>query len=135
MRDELAAWLRLALTPRIGNASARKLLAAFGLPQSIFEQEPEALEQVVEPRHAEALRALPPGFEAQLEATRRWLETEGRAVVTLGEPGYPAALLNIEDPPLLLYCVGQPLATAGAAVAVVGSRNPTAQGLQNARQF
>lgn len=134
-RDELAAWLRLALTPRVGNASARKLLAAFGLPQAVFAQDDEALAQVVGQRHVDALRAPPPGFDAQLDTTLRWLEGDGRAVLTLGDAGYPAALLNIEDPPLLLYCVGRPLAATGPALAMVGSRNPTAQGLQNARQF
>ena len=37
-RDELAAWLRLALTPGVGNGAARRLLAAFGLPADIFAQ-------------------------------------------------------------------------------------------------
>lgn len=134
-RDELASWLRLALTPRLGNAPARKLLAAFGLPQAIFQQEADALAQVVEPRHVDALAKEPPGFAAQLDITAAWLEQDGHHLLTLGDPGYPERLLQIEDPPLLLYCVGQPLARAGAALAVVGSRNPTAQGLQNARQF
>lgn len=134
-RDELASWLRLALTPGVGNTTARKLLAAFGLPHSIFEQDAHALAQVVEPRHADALGKEPPRFAAQLETTLAWLEQDAHHVVTLGDPGYPERLLQMEDPPLLLYCVGQPLARAGAALAVVGSRNPTAQGLQNARQF
>ena len=34
---DLAAWLRLSLTPGIGNQRARQLLRAFGLPQQIFE--------------------------------------------------------------------------------------------------
>ena len=41
-RDELAGWLRLALTPGVGNDAARRLLAAFGLPQAIFEQKSSA---------------------------------------------------------------------------------------------
>ncbi|HEX5736966.1 MAG TPA: DNA-protecting protein DprA, partial [Hydrogenophaga sp.] len=36
--EELAAWLRLLLTPGVGTDSARKLLAAFGLPEAIFGQ-------------------------------------------------------------------------------------------------
>src|SRR5262245_5552302 len=133
-RDELAAWLRLALTPGIGSAGGRKLLAAFGLPQTIFAQDTAALHQVLDARRAGALLAEPPGFAAQLAATERWLaEAPQRRLLTLGDRGYPEALLHLEDPPLMLYCAGRPLADAGPALAVVGSRNPTAQGLQNAR--
>ena len=42
-RDELAAWLRLTLTPGVGNATVRKLLAAFGLPQAVFAQSEQTL--------------------------------------------------------------------------------------------
>lgn len=135
--EELAAWLRLALTPGVGNVAARQLLAAFGLPPSIFRQEPEALRSVVQPAQAQALRKEPEGFARQLEITQEWLAQDGtgRAVLTLGDPSYPAALLQTEDPPLLLYRLGRPDPVPAAAVAIVGSRNPTPQGLQNARRF
>ena len=54
-RDELAAWLRLTLTPGVGNETARKLLAAFGLPEAIFGQSATALAQIVGPAQAAAL--------------------------------------------------------------------------------
>ena len=56
---------------------------------------------------------------------------------TLGDAAYPVSLLHIEDPPLLLYLMGQLAlpAPAPAAIAIVGSRNPTPQGESNARQF
>jgi DNA processing protein len=60
-------------------------------------------------------------------------------VLTLGDADYPASLLDIPDPPLMLYALGQTaqLATLRAqqALAVVGSRNPTPQGAENARAF
>jgi len=140
-RDELASWLRLALTPGIGNGAARKLLAAFGLPATLFRQPLSALLQVVTPAQADALREEPPELPAQLEATWQWLQNqEGgapRRILALGDADYPPALLNIEDPPLLLYLMGQlelPLDPA-RSIAIVGSRNPTPQGALNARQF
>lgn len=136
-RDELAGWLRLALTPHVGPRAARRLLAAFGLPGPLFEQDPGALAQVAGSVAAEALGKEPPGFASQLEATLAWLDTPGaaaREIVTLGDPGYPPSLLAIEDPPLMLYRMGRP-ATPARALAIVGSRNPTPQGLQNARRF
>ncbi len=140
-RDELASWLRLTLTPGIGNQTARKLLAAFGLPEAIFSQSPSALLQVVTPAQADALREEPPELPAQLEATWQWLQNpEGsapRRILALGDADYPPALLHIEDPPLLLYLMGRlelPLDPA-RSIAIVGSRNPTPQGALNARQF
>jgi DNA processing protein len=143
-RDELAAWLRLTLTPGIGNDTARRLLAAFGLPQTVFEQGSAALRQVVGPAQASALGAPPPALDAQLQVTLDWLAASDaaiqRRVVTLGDPLYPPSLLALEDPPLLLYLLGQldglqAVGWPSHALAIVGSRNPTPQGLENARQF
>lgn len=136
-REELAAWLRLALAPGIGSTLARRLLAAFGLPQQIWAQPLDALRQVAQ-RQAEGLTALPPDFDAQVEATWQWLHAGGsgpRGIITLADAAYPGALLRTEDPPLLLYAVGQLPAAWPRAIAVVGSRNPTPQGLANARHF
>jgi DNA processing protein len=136
-RDELAGWLRLALTHPLGSGGARKLLATFGLPQQVFQQDTAGLAQVVGVARAEALRKPPEGFEQQLDATLQWLQqdTARRQVVTLGDPDYPEALLTMEDPPLMLYRLGMLATAPQRALAVVGSRNPTPQGLQNARRF
>lgn len=141
-RCELAAWLRLALTPRVGPASARRLLTTFGLPQQVFQADPTALRDVLLPAQVQALQAEPPGWRGQVETTWQWLsqEAQSRRVFTLADADYPTALLNTADPPLLLYAEGQALAAPGPfawpeAIAVVGSRNPTPQGALNARQF
>lgn len=161
-RDELSDWLRLTLTPGVGNETARKLLAAFGPPNAIFSQSTNALSQVASPTQAAALRSPPDGLDPLLEATWAWL-AEGRderpgaprrRVVALGDALYPLSLLDIHDPPLMLYMLGHSavpgMALApesallandqlqqrfAASIAVVGSRNPTPQGAQNARQF
>lgn len=143
-RDELAAWLRLCLTPGIGNLYGRKLLTAFGLPQAIFGQSTLALCQVVSPAMAKALHTVPVELEEQLQTTLDWLsdaETSGannRFVLTLGDPRYPGALLNTEDPPLMLYLhgnIGLITQAAKDCIAIVGSRNPTPQGLLDAHAF
>jgi DNA processing protein len=137
-REELAGWLRLALTPGVGNSAARRLLAAFGLPDKLFGQSAAALQQVVPPAQAQALHAGIPELAAQLETTWQWLAQEPagvRRIVTLADPAYPASLLNIEDPPLMLYLMGAATPAWPEGIAVVGSRNPTPQGLANARNF
>ncbi|WP_367848471.1 DNA-processing protein DprA [Rhodoferax sp. WC2427] len=140
-RDELAGWLRLLLTPGIGNTTARRLMAAFGLPTDVFAQSPTRLREVVLPQQAQALQQVPPELETQLDSTLQWLATAGaapRSLITLGDDRYPAALLAMEDPPLLLYALGRTDLWRPASsrnIAIVGSRNPTPQGEANARQF
>jgi len=137
-REELAGWLRLALATGVGNHAARRLLAAFGLPERIFGQSAKALQQVVAAAQADAVLTEPPQLAAQVEATLDWLERGApglRRIVTLSDARYPASLLHTEDPPLMLYLMGQAVPRWPEAIAVVGSRNPTPQGLANARKF
>lgn len=142
-RDELAAWLRLLAAPGVGNVSARKLLTAFGLPQHIFSQSAAQLERCVSARQAQALLESPADGARQLDTTRAWLAAapDQHHVLTLADPRYPQALLDIEDPPLLLYVLGphtllnSDWGRGATSIAVVGSRNPTAQGATNARNF
>ncbi len=144
-RAELAAWLRLQLTTGVGNTSARKLLAAFGLPQGIFDASQAALAQVVSVPQSASLKQVPDEWQALLDTTWTWLQAQpdSHRVLALGDADYPQSLLHMEDPPLLLYAKGAPEAWRGHAfascsersLAVVGSRNPTPQGVANARQF
>lgn len=140
--QELEGWLRLALTPGIGNTHARALLSAFGLPPDIFAQQPAALGSVLSPAQVHALSTPPDKLPALLTTTLEWLHSapEDRRILTLGDPMYPATLLETEDPPLMLYAVAPALFWLGLrwparALAVVGSRNPTPQGADNARHF
>ena len=164
-REELGSWLRLMLTPGVGNEAIRKLMATFGLPCAVLAQSPTALRQVLSPAKVAALQVVPPEWAAQLERTRVWLQETGegstqRHIVVMGDPEYPVSLLTIEDPPLMLYLLGagkfipeQPLGGAAPdipalfsiannltgsltqSIAIVGSRNPTPQGAVNARHF
>jgi DNA processing protein len=135
--DELAAWLRLLETPRVGRESARRLLAAFGSPQAALAATEAARRQVVGTEAAGALSHAPEALHALVDATSRWLEAGGepRHVITLGDPLYPPALLETADPPLLLYGQGRIELLGAPSVAVVGSRNPSAQGSANAHAF
>jgi DNA processing protein len=66
---------------------------------------------------------------------RRWPPPWPGQVLTLADSAYPPGLLQTEDPPLMLYVMGQVPAAWPVGIAVVGSRNPTHQGLENAREF
>lgn len=137
-RDELAAWLRLLETPEVGRACARRLLAAFGSPQAALAASASALREVITAEVAAALRQSADPSEASTESTWQWLTAAtatSRCVITLADAQYPRALLQTADPPLLLYVQGRVEALNSPAVAIVGSRNPTPQGADNARAF
>ena len=149
-REELSGWLRLLATPGVGNGTARQLLAQFGLPWQVFDQDTPTLASCVGPAVAQALRSEPAEWPELLERTLHWLhEAPGlHHVLTLGDSAYPPSLLDMEDPPLLLYAMGRlslgatdsdqghgSIPERARCLAMVGSRNPTPQGAANARQF
>ncbi|MFM0030972.1 DNA-processing protein DprA [Paraburkholderia madseniana] len=133
---ELAAWLRLSLAPGLKPAALRLLLGAFGLPEAIFNQSPEALAGIAGEAAARAVLApSSPDFDAQLDAVIAWRELPGNHVVTLDDPAYPPALLTMPDPPPLLYIKGRLDLLHTRAVALVGSRSATPQGAEDAERF
>jgi DNA processing protein len=130
---DLAAWIELSLVPGLGGSRFRSLLSAFGLPVHILKATRTQLCRVVPESLAESILARSRGPE--IDKTLRWAEQPAHAVLTLADGGYPKQLLEIPDPPALLYVAGDAQLLSSPALAVVGSRNATAQGLKNARAF
>jgi DNA processing protein len=137
--DELGAWLRLLETPKVGRESARKLLAAFGSPQAVIAATTAERRDVVGQAAAAALAQCPGGHALLLANTLGWLQSASeespRGILTLGDPSYPALLLESPDPPLLLYTLGSQDWLCAPSIALVGSRKPTPTGLETARSF
>ena len=137
-RDDIAAWIRLLATPGIGRDSARKLLAAFGSAEAILAASNASLQEIVGSAAATALGVESGEIDSQVVRALAWLDEgspEVRSIVTLGDARYPPSLLETADPPLLLYTQGRCELLHADAMAVVGSRNPTPQGSENARSF
>lgn len=144
-REELAAWLRLTTARGLGLRAVRRLLARFGLPQEVLAHAMYDWVDCISAAQAQALQAHSgDALQPLVERTWQWLQTQAaasRAILTLAHPAYPRQLLETEDPPVLLYLEGAaPLFDAGHlfpehSIAIVGSRNPSAQGALNARQF
>ena len=63
------------------------------------------------------------------------VELPGNHVLTLADTAYPRALLTMPDPPPLLYVKGRLELLQTRAVAIVGSRSATPQGIEDARRF
>ena len=131
--ESLAAWLRLTLISGIGGETQRKLLAAFGLPENVFSAGRSALRGVIGDKATSLL--LDTDNRAAVTGALAWSVAPEQHIVTLADPEYPQALLEIPDPPALLYVRGRLELLNRPALAIVGSRNATPQGIQNAEGF
>ncbi|MBS3917101.1 MAG: DNA-processing protein DprA [Sulfuritalea sp.] len=131
--SELAGWLRLTLAPGIGGESQRKLLSAFGLPAQIFAASATSLARSITSRQAEQL--LSHDSKQEIDAALTWAADPGNAILTLADKAYPQRLLDVSDPPTVLYVKGRAELLNSPALAIVGSRNATPQGEANAEAF
>jgi len=129
----LASWLRLTLAQGIAPAALRRLLGEFGLPENVVAAGRTQLARFLP---LPAIDSLHSSTVAQaVEHALAWAALPNHAVVALGDADYPKLLLDTADPPPLLYCVGQVSRFGAPALAVVGSRNATPQGEENAERF
>ena len=131
--EELDAWLRLTLIAGLGNAALRKLLQEFGSPDRVLAARQTELKRSVAVDIAAQIAA--GGNAARAQQALAWLADPINAIVTLGDSNYPQLLLQTADPPPLLYIKGRRELLNRPALAVVGSRNATAQGNANAEEF
>src|ERR1044071_155138 len=129
----LASWLQLTLTPGLGASAIRAMLRQFGLPHLVLARKPSELAAHAAPSVLDALHS--EAVQRSVAAALAWLEQPGNALITLADATYPRLLLEIADPPPMLYARGRIELLQRPAVAVVGSRNATAQGAANAESF
>ena len=109
------------------------LLDLFGSIDEIVAQSRSRLAESGLPD--EKCTALASPDDKALDAALRWLEEESHHLVCWGEDDYPEVFRQIPGPPLLLYVNGDVGALHLPALAIIGSRNPTAGGLRNAHDF
>jgi DNA processing protein len=127
-------YLALSRVPGIGGATARKLIERFGDIESAFAADESELAAVprVTPDIARSIISAPlDALESELES----LDDQGVSVLTWDDDDYPANLRSAPDSPYLLYAYGSLLPEDGRAVAVVGSRDASEQGIDNAQRI
>jgi DNA processing protein len=133
LREDTLAWLGLTLVPGVSNAARRALLKAFASPQAVLAASPQDVARIADDLVARRLFDGPaPGL---VEATLRWLTGPRCHLLAIGDDAYPRALLDTPDPPVVLYARGRIELLNSPAVAIVGSRNATPQGLRDAEAF
>lgn len=146
--EELRAWLRLSHTEGIGPVRGQALLQRFGHPEAILAAGSGPVAQTLGSRAlASALLQRNPARDAAISNALRWLLDDAeagnawhgsaplRSVLVLTDPRYPPRLLDLADPPMLLYCVGDPQWLCRPQIGIVGSRNATALGTSTSQDF
>lgn len=126
-------WLRLTLVPGVSPRAQQELLKVFGAPQAVLDAPQAELSSVAAPAVVQALARGP--SQGQVDRTLRWLEASGHYLLALGDARYPQALLTIPDPPTVIYAKGRVELLNATGLAIVGSRNASAQGVRDANAF
>jgi DNA processing protein len=127
------AWVQLHAAA-IPAPALSSLLRAFGSAEAVLAATPANRRRIVPFEVAARLEAS--GDEARLAATLEWLGArDDRSLLAWDDPEFPRTLLEIGDPPPLLFCLGRRALLAQAAIAIVGSRNATPQGRADAEAF
>lgn len=120
-------WLGLSRVEDVGVRTAHKLVEHFGSPAAVYAATLTALEgSGLAGRVAQRLRAGAGLAEAEREVAEA--EKYGCRLVPFGGDDYPPLLKQIADPPLVLYVRGDVSLLSRHAVAMVGTRRPTAYG-------
>lgn len=132
--QELRARLHFWRAQGIGPGSMRRLITHFGgAAVALAASDAALLEAGLKAEAIAAYRALP---KAAADADWRWLEKSPRHhILTPEYPQYPALLKRIRTAPPLLFVAGDPALLNDPQLAMVGSRNPTQGGRDNARAF
>lgn len=131
--SDIEEWVSLSLITGLGAVGFRRLLQAFDNPENILQSSVANLARIVGEPVARSIAAGPQ--KELLSRSMKWIARPGHWVVTLADEDYPSLLLNISDPPPILYGIGNRGLLNVPALAVVGSRNATPGGISTAQAF
>ncbi|MGB8887702.1 MAG: DNA-processing protein DprA [Candidatus Korobacteraceae bacterium] len=127
-------WLALSLTPGVGAGRGRKLVERFGGIARLYSVSLTELEAAGLP--AAAAQSIALGKSLELAAAEYDHAREaGAEIIVPGDAEFPRRLLEIYDPPLVLYLKGCKEVIDQHGVAVVGTRHPTPYGVGMAERL
>lgn len=132
--NNLIYLLALNRMDKIGPRTTAKLQKRWPDLQEMFQLSATELENAgLPPLLAQTISS----FDLDLvQADLEWKDAaEHHHLMTWDSPDYPALLKETADPPVVLYVKGQLSALNQPKLAVVGSRNPSITGSENAKNF
>jgi DNA processing protein len=134
--EMLTAWLRLSMTPGLGPILCQRLLSQFSTPLEVEQCTPEQLAARVPKALCEALllaRGEP--VTQQIVSALKWAQHDDQFILTQDQTRYPAMLRQIADAPIVLFAKGALSRLEQPALAIVGARHATVDGLEHASAF
>lgn len=132
-QEEAIYWLSLAMVHGVGSQTYCQLLKVFGHPEAVYHASYHALCEVVTPKIAQQI--VQGVDQKEIQPTLDWLMQDSNHLITLADSRYPVSLLEITDPPPILYAKGNLDVFEKPGIAMVGSRSATPQGEANAVNF
>jgi DNA processing protein len=133
--DSSLPWLALGLTPGLASRLSARVLRRFGAPEGVFRASLGDLESCNLPAQVAQAIVRKEAFkraEKELAGVRM---VSGCRLLNWTEPEYPQTLLQIYDPPVLLYVRGDPQVLNLPSLGIVGTRRPTLYGTQMAQRL
>lgn len=132
--ENVKYWLALNRAPLVGAVTFRQLLQRFGNPQAVFlATHRDWLSAGLKPKTIDYLNN--PDWQAIEEVDIAWLQQPNNYLLTLDHPQYPSYLRDIHGAPPILYAHGQLEVLQSPQVAIVGTRKPSKQGYDLAKDF
>lgn len=141
MLSPIAATLLVLRLPDVGVAGYWQLLELLETPLALLSQPVQSLNSLLKPAAADMLRQFhaDPASSAigqSLAKDLAYIETQpGLHCLLYDDPLYPRLLREIPRPPPLLFVRGDPTCLSLPQLAIVGSRNPSGGGSENAERF
>ena len=121
-------WMALALTPEMGPTRIARAMAKLGAAERVFEASLTELEAAGMP--AGAAQFVSDGrARAAAEKEAKQVAEAGGFFLTREDESYPGRLLEIYDPPAVLWVRGDVALLERPGIAVVGTRHPTPYGV------
>ena len=125
-------WLALSLTKGIAARLSARLLRQFGSPEAVFNASLRQLEECELPAATAQAVAKKEAFKRAEKELAVLRAIPSAHLLNWTDPEYPQTLLQIYDPPVLLYLRGDPQILNAPSLAIVGTRRPTLYGTQMA---
>src|SRR6267378_1486970 len=133
--DASLSWLALALTPGLASRLSARVLRRFDSPDGVFRATLRDLESCHLPAQVSQAIVKKESFkraEKELDGVRKIANCR---LLNWTEPEYPQTLLQIYDPPVLLYVRGDLQVLNLPSLSIVGTRRPTPYGTQMAQRL
>jgi DNA processing protein len=131
--EELRCWLALHRIPHIGARRFVKLLSRFGSAARVFSSPDRELQAAGVP--SPCMRCIRAPDWRSVERDLEWLDLPDHHLIRFTDAAYPHLLLEIADPPGMVFVRGDAECLLHPQVAIVGSRNPSHGGRTIAAQL